>query len=201
MANISIDVGVPAFWLVFHSFFRTSHEPCLSGAKIGSAHLPSGTAPPLCNIASSPHLTVAKSSRKAAHSQLTSHNFIIFLQGQRRPSLSLPQKAPQLVSLTYWQSNNYFRWTRCREKAPLLRFMADICQLVLRSIQRSTYDRRDHNDLSKPGANNFYLSRWHSAADVPALRPSLTSRFFSNDLFGSHSSGIRDDHPVFQILR
>ena len=43
--------------------------------------------------------------------------------------------------------------------------MADICQLVLRSIRRSTYDRRDHNDLSKPGANNCYLSSWHPAAD------------------------------------
>ena len=105
----SIDVGVPAFWLVFHSFFRTSHEPCLSGAKIGSAHLPSGTAPQLCNIASSPHLTVAKSSRKGAHSQLTSHNFIIFYKVIVGPSLSLPQKAPQLVSLTYWQSNDFLQ--------------------------------------------------------------------------------------------
>ena len=57
------------------------------------------------------------------------------------------------------------RWTRCRGKVPLQRLMADICQLVLRSIRRSTYDRRDHNDLSKPGANNCYLSSWHPAAD------------------------------------
>ncbi|KIK02702.1 hypothetical protein K443DRAFT_131764 [Laccaria amethystina LaAM-08-1] len=82
------------------------------------------------------------------------------------------------------------------------------CQIVQKHCALPAYLSQFHylftrsvNTLQRDDDFAAAYGGYKTTLDVPSLRPTLTSRFLSNDLFGSYSTRIRGDHPVLEILR